>query len=240
MRGRGIREAGEPVEFLWKWICTTCRKLWDAAKDERGVIASVPCPGCGAEDEPGSRLLTYELADPSGIMAPTGRIDTGTVGSETGEPGTSIEYVGHPDDARLEGRSLPGCGRADERAAGSGSGEMADADREHGDNRGHGTGDLRTQRSEPTEVLGMRFAPGPSDPRWPAILRERPDVAPALESPIRRVADGLPDWMVEAMSDRTKRLGRLGNAVVPDCGEYLGRCIMEAEKRIARTVPASV
>jgi DNA (cytosine-5)-methyltransferase 1 len=27
------------------------------------------------------------------------------------------------------------------------------------------------------------FAPGPSDPRWPAILRERPDLAPALEIP---------------------------------------------------------
>lgn len=27
----------------------------------------------------------------------------------------------------------------------------------------------------------MRFAPGPSDPRWGAILRERPDLAPALE-----------------------------------------------------------
>ena len=30
------------------------------------------------------------------------------------------------------------------------------------------------------------------------------------------------------MKDRTKRLGRLGNAVVPQCAEFVGRRIMEA------------
>jgi len=29
------------------------------------------------------------------------------------------------------------------------------------------------------------------------------------------------------MSDRTKRLGRLGNAVVPDCVEYIGNRLRE-------------
>jgi site-specific DNA-cytosine methylase len=36
------------------------------------------------------------------------------------------------------------------------------------------------------------------------------------------VVDGITDWLVEAMSDRTKRLGRLGNAVVPQCAEWIG------------------
>lgn len=71
------------------------------------------------------------------------------------------------------------------------------------------------------------FAPGPSDPRWPAILAERPDLAPALESPIRGMANGLPVWMVEAMSERTKRLSRLGNAVVPQVAQWIGERIME-------------
>ncbi len=81
----------------------------------------------------------------------------------------------------------------------------------------------------PSPELGP-FAPGPSDPRWPIILRERPDLAPALESPLRGVADGIPDWMDGAMSNRTKRLGRLGNAVVPQIAEWIGGRILEFDK----------
>lgn len=73
------------------------------------------------------------------------------------------------------------------------------------------------------------FAPGPSDGRWPYILGERPDLAPALPQ-IRGVANGTPDWMDRAMKDRTKRLGRLGNAVVPQISEWIGNRIMEFEK----------
>jgi DNA (cytosine-5)-methyltransferase 1 len=74
---------------------------------------------------------------------------------------------------------------------------------------------------------GLPFAPGPSDPRWPAILRERPDLAPALESQVRGVVDGVPGWLDGAMSNRTKRLGRLGNAVVPQIAEWIGHRIIE-------------
>src|SRR5207247_2566028 len=81
---------------------------------------------------------------------------------------------------------------------------------------------------EATERAGIgRFAPGPADPRWPAILRERPDLAPALESPLRGMADGIPDFLDRAMQDRTKRLGRLGNAVVPACAQYIGKCLLQ-------------
>ena len=81
-----------------------------------------------------------------------------------------------------------------------------------------------TQRHEErrtvTELCGA-FAPGPNDPRWATILAERPDLAPALESPVRGVAHGLPDWMDRAMSRRTKRLSRLGNAVVWQCAYWM-------------------
>jgi site-specific DNA-cytosine methylase len=43
------------------------------------------------------------------------------------------------------------------------------------------------------------------------------------------MVDGVPDWLVEAMSDRTKRLSRLGNAVVPQIAEWIGRRIIAAE-----------
>ncbi len=92
-------------------------------------------------------------------------------------------------------------------------------------------GQLQEQRwgSEGRTGIGSAgtFAPGPADPRWPAILSERPDLAPALESPLRGVVDGVPDTLDgTAMKDRTKRLGRLGNAVVPDCAEWIGRRIL--------------
>lgn len=76
----------------------------------------------------------------------------------------------------------------------------------------------------------LRFAPGPADSRWPAILTDHPDLAPALESPVHGVADGIPDWLERAMRDRTKRLGRLGNAVVPQVAEWIGRKILEIAK----------
>jgi len=236
---RGVWEAGEPLEFIWHWICTRCRQSWEAVKSGTGIIAAVPCPGCGADESPDSRILTCEL-------------------------------VGHADDTGPQGRSLSGCGRADELSAGQGGDTLADADREHGDDQGHGTGPLRPQRSEPPEVCGRNtladpnagrqqgpdlsvrsarqdeaavvargnsdglpdFAPGPADPRWPAILRERPDLAPALESQICRMADGLPEGMDRAMSQRTKRLKALGNAVVPDCVEWIARKIIEFEERL--------
>ena len=98
---------------------------------------------------------------------------------------------------------------------------------------------IRNQEGRTATELCGAFAPGPADERWRDIIRERPDLAPALESPersrsakaetkssVRGMADGLPDWMVEAMSDRTKRLSRLGNAVVPQIAEYIGRRII--------------
>jgi hypothetical protein len=44
------------------------------------------------------------------------------------------------------------------------------------------------------------------------------------------VADGLSSDLDRAMSDRTKRLGRLGNAVVPQVAEWLGERLIEYEQ----------
>ena len=56
------------------------------------------------------------------------------------------------------------------------------------------------------------------------------DLAPALESPLRRVADGIPSDLDRAMRDRTKRLGRLGNAVVPECAQWIAEGIVTHSK----------
>lgn len=60
--------------------------------------------------------------------------------------------------------------------------------------------------------LGL-FPPGPADAdAWAAIIAERPDLAPAVEREIRRVASGNPDWLGATRPDE---LRALGNLVVP-------------------------
>jgi site-specific DNA-cytosine methylase len=117
----------------------------------------------------------------------------------------------------------PGRGQQGRDGAGPGSEALDDSHRTGLEGRnGHGPTEIQV----PPFAAGLpQFAPGPSDPRWPYILRERPDLAPALAK-IRRVADGLSSDLDRAMSDRTKRLGRLGNAVVPQVAEWLGQRIL--------------
>ena len=98
----------------------------------------------------------------------------------------------------------------------SGTGERSDRAAVHG-----------RQFTQPSELFGMPFAPGPSDPRWPVILAERPDLAPALESKICQLADGISRGLDRAMKDRTKRLSRLGNAVVSQIAEWIGLRILD-------------
>jgi hypothetical protein len=62
--------------------------------------------------------------------------------------------------------------------------------------------------------LGGRglFAPGPDDSRWPDIIAERPDLAPATEPGVRGVVDGYPVVVDES---RANQLRAIGNGVVP-------------------------
>ena len=57
------------------------------------------------------------------------------------------------------------------------------------------------------------FPPGPGDVGgWQRVLAERPDLAPAVEPGLCRVADGL--------ASRVDRLRMLGNGVVPIQAAY--------------------
>ena len=62
------------------------------------------------------------------------------------------------------------------------------------------------------EQLCGLFAPGPSDPSWPDILRESPWLAPATESGVCGLADGLALVVDESRRDQ---LRCIGNGVVP-------------------------
>jgi len=73
------------------------------------------------------------------------------------------------------------------------------------------------------------YPPGPADlDGWRRVLEVRPDLAPALESPLRGKPDVITGWMDRAMSNRTKRLKALGNGVFVDAAEWIGRRILEA------------
>ncbi|MGE4243696.1 DNA cytosine methyltransferase [Ramlibacter sp.] len=61
------------------------------------------------------------------------------------------------------------------------------------------------------------FAPGPADPRWPAILADHSHLAPALEPSFRSVVDGLAFDMDDC---RAARLKCVGNGVVPACAGF--------------------
>lgn len=70
----------------------------------------------------------------------------------------------------------------------------------------------REVSSGPTGPAGRElFAPGPSDPRWPSIIVERPDLAPAVEPGLRVLVDGVAYVVDESRADR---LRAIGNGVV--------------------------
>lgn len=62
-----------------------------------------------------------------------------------------------------------------------------------------------------SQLCGL-FAPGPSDPRWADMLREHPELAPALEPAFRQLVNGLAFNMDDC---RAARLKCSGNGVVP-------------------------
>jgi len=74
-------------------------------------------------------------------------------------------------------------------------------------------GTLRDEGTAVEPVCLPLFAPGPNDPRWPAILRDSPHLEPA----IRRVADRL--------ANRVDRLRACGNGVVPLAAAYAYRTL---------------
>jgi DNA (cytosine-5)-methyltransferase 1 len=104
--------------------------------------------------------------------------------------------------------------RSGRHSATDSGGALADADglrRRHENDQGEPS--ASALHLDAALVAGMPFAPGPSDPRWPAIIRDAPDLEPA----VRRMADGL--------ANRVDRLRACGNGVVPLVAAYAWRTL---------------
>jgi hypothetical protein len=65
----------------------------------------------------------------------------------------------------------------------------------------------RTDERTSSETGLPLFAPGPSDPRWPAILRDYPHLAPAIESGFHQFFDGRAMVVDEARADQLRCCG---------------------------------
>lgn len=133
----------------------------------------------------------------------------------------AIDAMAHAERAERRPLSRPGIrgseGRDTERQATSraGNGDSVLAVTNRASSQRGGQRSDKEGRQEPDGYAGLAggslFAPGPSDERWPAILARWPFLAPALESGVRGVADGLAVVLDDA---RSHQLRATGNGVV--------------------------
>lgn len=117
-----------------------------------------------------------------------------------GEPGdvarSRCDAEGKAHQWQRRGPTADSCNRA-----------MADTDGIR--RRGEGDGEQQTARADIGEL--PIFAPGPSSPLWQWIIAASPWLAPAIESDVRCVVDGMPLLVDES---RTDQLRAIGNGVV--------------------------
>jgi DNA (cytosine-5)-methyltransferase 1 len=218
--------------FIFAWLADDDRRGLEGERisrllDRERAAQRDDVDGC---DQPG------ELGDAIG-----GRHDRRThvqIGGSISR--TAIERAGRAvgdssRDGRHEGRSEPGGQQGRPHAAEPVS-TVADSSspRPQGrelDGARNDAGGGQEAHGSVSELCGA-FAPGPSDPRWPAILEDAPYLAPAIaagsvrvwwddaarsfvaetpESSIRGVADGLALVVDESRSDQ---LRAVGNGVV--------------------------
>lgn len=124
----------------------------------------------------------------------------GLLSAGSGQP------MGYPCECGQCGESRRGAGPEPENGHFGGVEHSAGARRET-----TRRGEHDDERGEPRPRCPL-FPPGPSDQRWGRIIERWPDLAPAVESSLCRVADGRPA--------RVDQLRMLGNGVVPLQGAY--------------------
>jgi len=153
------------------------------------------------------------------------------------ERGAGLLVTEPPCGRDADGRSaaqLAGAhdGREQEPGRRSQRGDAATGAGATGDELGYADGERRRVQghgSEPPELAYQAERPFLWPPRpddadgWRRVLSVRPDLAPAVEPPVRGVADGLAGWI-----SRSDQLHILGNGVVPQQAELAYRTLNDA------------
>ena len=182
--------------------------------EEMGNTGSSHGVGCQPEQQPGIRPsgAGEELANPDGQRCrEAGRVQCEPQplpdrrSPELAQPalggfGELREPSGGTRQPERSGIDLPGVGLADSR-------------RERPQRISEGRPETRpTRRGDGAALELPIFAPGPSDPQWPAILAERPHLAPAIVAGLRELAASESGVVVD--ESRADQLRCLGNQVV--------------------------
>lgn len=120
--------------------------------------------------------------------------------------------MAYADDDGGQGRGVPAAsGRLQSGNSQRTSAAVGDADSAGSQGRDDDAGERGSERVARPSGVDDIFAPGPLDDRWPGIIADRPDLAPATEPGVRMLADGLAYLVDES---RNHQLRQVGNGVV--------------------------
>lgn len=210
----------------------------------------LPIRGRGSKGRDGPRPAGSELADADGRDGPSlARPDLGDLPPGRGEGDRELadadlggrgvdrsqavdDQLGLDDPERRSAAVAHAGGADNELAEGLGRNRSAatgSGPRDQPDGSGAPVGDavradVAIGGSRPiARPRAAPFPPSPSDrDAWAWILASRPDLAPAVESGIRGVADGVARGVVDSRADR---LHLIGNGVVPHCAAVAFRAL---------------
>ena len=119
--------------------------------------------------------------------------------------------MGHSEGQRDGSRGLSIGNRSTLARASDADGNMGDPNGAGPQGWGDEPGERRGEWVAGPSGVDELFAPGPLDYRWPGIVADRPDLAPATEPGVRMLADGLAYLVDES---RNHQLRQAGNGVV--------------------------
>lgn len=183
-------------------------------------LARWPAPGRGSEVDPGRQLEPrLGLVDDAECVQLAGqRIHPRSRHAGPGAPdadGAGSDMADAQGDRWHQGRTESGGqqGGSDAAERGRAVAHTGQPGLPHAEQSGEpGTPRPFGRRATPELRGALLFAPGPFDPRWSAIVTNRPDLAPAVEPGVRMLADGMAYLVDES---RTHQLRQVGNGVVP-------------------------
>lgn len=200
-----------------RWFCLAWRRVADSGHRPR-TDQPIGVGGCKrqAHDCAGGQ----EVDDPQRVELAGQRIHAGSWPAGRGAPDADGAGAAVADANGIGQQSGGWCGLHCERRPGSQLAQRGGAVANTGQPRLP-----HAEQPEPagawsghegraaTELRGAPiFAPGPLDPRWAAIVANRPDLAPAVEPGVRMLADGMAYLVDES---RAHQLRQVGNGVVP-------------------------
>jgi len=170
----------------------------------------IPASAVGIPPAPHIRDRIWIVAYPSRKLLEERQHDGGTSGGRPhGQPSGPGETLAHPNKGLSDGESNAVCPGGDAPNSGRPNGAGFDVADTNGEGlQGHGEG-----LEEPCQILTQEtaglFSSGTGSDQW------------AVEPDVGRVAHGVPN--------RVDRIKQLGNSVVPQIPEMLGRAIMAFE-----------